>query len=392
MAHAIRGRVVPEGEVTPLQPYDDAVVGAGVTGMAHAWHLARRGRRVAVFERAPRAQGASVRNFGMIWPIGQPAGPRRDLALRSRTLWQEVVGAAGVWHEARGSLHLAYHDDEWQVLREFADGFAQALSIDLLDAAAVRRLCPRVQEHGLRGGLYSDSEMCVDARRTVHDLADWLRRQHVDVYFDYLVRAYERPRLVANGQSFEADRLWVCTGDDLQTLYPQALLPLGLVRCKLQMLRSQCYAERLGPMLAAGLTLRHYDSFAQCPTLAAVKARVAAAQPEFDRWGIHVMVSQNSVGELVLGDSHEYGDAIDLFHKMEIDRLILDYLGGYLDMPDLTIAARWQGIYIKAKDQPYVMVRPADGVVAVTGVGGAGMTLSFGLAERVINETLGSVT
>src|SRR5204862_4762210 len=99
--------------------FDVGVVGAGIVGLAHAYHLARRGLRVVVFERHPRAQGASVRNFGMIWPIGQPLGQLYDLARRSRELWLEVLGESGLWHRACGSLHLAYHEDEAQVLREF---------------------------------------------------------------------------------------------------------------------------------------------------------------------------------------------------------------------------------------------------------------------------------
>ena len=105
--------------------YDVGVVGAGILGLAHAYHLARRGLRVLVLERHPRAQGASVRNFGMIWPVGQPAGPMYQMARRSRDLWLEVLTASGVWHRQCGSLHLAYHEDEAQVLSEFVAESAQ---------------------------------------------------------------------------------------------------------------------------------------------------------------------------------------------------------------------------------------------------------------------------
>ena len=83
---------------------DVAIVGAGIIGLAHAYLAARSGRKVAVFERSPTALGASIRNFGMIWPIGQPAGSLHAMALRSREIWLELLREAGWPFLATGSL------------------------------------------------------------------------------------------------------------------------------------------------------------------------------------------------------------------------------------------------------------------------------------------------
>ncbi len=67
-----------------MQNRSAIVIGAGIVGMATARALALEGFSVKVFERSPRAQGASVRNFGMIWPIGQPMGKLYKRAIRSK--------------------------------------------------------------------------------------------------------------------------------------------------------------------------------------------------------------------------------------------------------------------------------------------------------------------
>ena len=111
--------------------------------------------------------------------------------------------------------------------------------------------------------------------------------------------------------------------------------------------------------------------------------------PEYARFGIHVLLSQTASAEVTLGDSHEYGDAIEPFDKLEIDELVLRYLRTFVNIPDLRIASRWHGIYLKHPTEPYIVADPKPNFRVVTGVGGNGMTLSFGLAEKVVKQWLG---
>jgi D-hydroxyproline dehydrogenase subunit beta len=366
---------------------DVIVVGAGIVGLAHAWAAVRRGKSVRVFERSSRAEGASIRNFGMIWPIGQPTGACHETALRTRELWLELKQKAGIWVNECGSVHLAHRADEMAVLAEFADR-APDLGYDvrLMTAEEAVVAAPAANPEKLLGGLWSPTELCVDPREAIAATADWLRERHgIEFHFNTLVRsADERGVETADGRRFVAARTIICSGADFETLFPDVLARSGLRRCKLQMMRTgpQPDGWKIGAHLASGLTLRHYKNFEVCKSLAALKRRVAKEAPELDRYGIHVMVSQNRLGEAVLGDSHEYDREISPFDKTAIDDLMLRELRAVFQLENWTIAERWSGIYAKHASEPQFVAEPVPGVAIVTATGGAGMTMSFGLAEE----------
>ncbi len=365
---------------------DVAVVGGGILGLAHAYHAAKAGRSVVLFERSPRAMGASIRNFGMVWPVGQPAGHMHQMAMDSRATWLEVIAAAKLPHYPTGSLHVVYRDDESTVAQEFAAlAPAQGFDVTWLTPRQVLDRSPAVVAEGLLGGLWSPTEVVVDPRVTLWNLPAYLAEQlGVTLRYNTAVTRIDLPRITAGAETWEVVQVYVCGGDDFQTLYPEVFGASGITRCKLQMLRTAPQPDQwqLGPSLAAGLTLRFYSSFGLCPSLPQLKARIAAETPEFDEWGIHVLVSQTAAGEITLGDTHEYGLAVDIFDKPHLDTLVLNYLATFARFPDTTITQRWHGVYAKHPELPYCVFDPAPGVLIVTAPGGSGMTLSFGLAAH----------
>jgi FAD dependent oxidoreductase TIGR03364 len=365
-----------------------AVIGGGILGLAHAYLAARRGHSVSLFERGVAATGASIRNFGMIWPIGQPAGEMHQMALRSREIWLQVLNATQMPYRPTGSLHLAYHDDEADVLREFAELAPSAgYECNLLSHAETIERSAAVQPTGLKAGLWSASELTVDPRQVVTQLPKYLREIGVRVAFGTAVTHVELPWIEAGDESHEADAAILCSGDEFETLFPGTFRTSGLTRCKLQMMRTAPQPDgwELGPALAAGLTLRFYKAFQGCSTLARLRDRVAGERPDYERYLIHILVSQTADGAITLGDSHEYGACVDVFNKTEIDELILQEAKTFLRLPIFEIAQRWQGVYCLHPDRPFFEAEPDEGVHIVTAPGGSGMTLSFGLAERTLN-------
>ncbi len=364
------------------------IIGAGIVGLATARALAVRGYKVKVFERSQQASGASVRNFGMVWPIGQPTGELYETALRSRAIWKESCTEAGIWHNENGSLHLAYHNDEWAVLEEFvAENQAVRPAVSLLPKKQVRDKSAVAVLKGLRAALWSSDEVIVDPREAIAKLPAYFNEKYgVEFHFGVAVAEVQSGRVrTGGGRWHEADQVFICSGQDFETLYPQVFAKSGITRCKLQMMRTPAQPARIGASLCAGLTLIHYKAFEKLPSLPGLRSRFEVEMPAYLKWGIHVLVSQNDAGEVTLGDTHEYGLHHGPFDRSELNELIIMYLETFCRLPKPQVAEIWHGIYAKMTDgKNWFHHEPEPGVTILNGLGGAGMTLSFGLAERLV--------
>jgi FAD dependent oxidoreductase TIGR03364 len=286
-------------------------------------------------------------------------------------------------------LQLAYEEDEWNVLKELKELYNHR-GYSLLSREQTALKSPAVLQAGLKGSLYSKDEMITDPRVALVSLASWLSEKY-NVHFHWGKAAtyISYPTVYAGKESFQGDEIYVCSGTDFETLYPEIFSSLPLTRCKLQMMRiiAQPGNWRIGPMLCGALSLLHYNSFKPATSLQLLKQRLEAQYPEYIRWGIHVMVSQNQAGELSVGDSHEYGMTHDPFDKHRINDLILAYLRRFATFKNDTVIETWNGIYPKLTNgETDIILEPEQGVTVVNGLGGAGMTFSFALFDELISK------
>lgn len=360
------------------------VIGAGIMGLATAKALAEKKWEVTVIERSTFAQGASIRNFGMIWPIGQPSGKLYERAMRTKAIWKEICHQMGYWFEEAGSLHLAQTIEEAQVMQELDTLFGVERPVNWLSRNQLQELSPAINAKNVIGGLWSRDEAIVESRKIIRDLPTYLSEQlGVKFYFDSIASSIQSGGVIINNKLVQSDLICICTGVDFQLLYPD-IYQSDFITTKLQMMRTVPQPDnwRIGPSLCGGLSLAHYKSFEEAPSLKSLKSQLAEKYPEYLKHGIHVMVSQNHLGELTIGDSHHYGHAIEPFDQTQINILILEYLNQICAFKNLSIAQVWNGQYsklIQSGDDYFRELEP--GVWALNGLGGAGMTLSFGTME-----------
>jgi len=369
--------------------FDLAVVGAGIVGLGHALAAARRGLRVVVVDRDAQANGASIRNFGLVVVSGQEPGPARQRAERSREIWLELSEQAGIRIVHRGKLVVAQRAEALALLEAFRS-LPDARGCRMLTAKETATHQPGLDPSRIAGGFHSPFELRVESREALPKLSAFLAERHgVTFRYGAAVTSIAPPAVETSRGQIRARRIVVCPGDDLVTLYPERIRAFDVQRCKLQMLRLAVPAFRLRSALISDLSLLRYGGYAMLPEAAALRRRLEREAAPALANGVHLIVVRSEDGSLVVGDSHHYGATPDPFASDEVDSLILaEFSRLFAIVP--AVVARWTGTYASAPGHASFRDAPHDDVRVVMVTSGTGASTGFAIAEETIRDLFGS--
>jgi D-hydroxyproline dehydrogenase subunit beta len=362
--------------------FDLLVVGAGIVGLAHALLAARAGLRVGVVERDAQANGASIRNFGFVTVTGQGLPDTWRRARRARDIWAGICEAARIPVLHRGLLMAARRPEAVAVIEEFAAG-PMGAGCRVLAGDALPD--PLRRDGAVLAALHSPHEMRVESRDAIPLLTAYLREAMAVAFLPgTAVPGVAQGRVETARGTLGAERIVVCPGSDLDTLFPAVFERRRTTLCKLHMLRLADPGWRLPAAVMSDLGLHRYRGYADCPSLPALRARLSAEQPGHLEHGVHLIVVQSADGSLVVGDSHHYARTPDPFQPEAVDALILDEFARVLGPPPPTVD-RWIGVYPAGpEDAFFEAVAPGVRLVSVTS--GTGASTAFALAEEVLAD------
>jgi len=376
--------------------YDLLVVGSGIVGLAHAYEARKRGLSVAVIEKNARCTGASIRNFGFVTVSGQGVRDTWRRAVYSAQVWRELANLAKIKILHQGTWILCQRPEAVEVAQAFLKTpmgaactyYSNTSYKDLVSLGFANINSLRLQES--MGLLYSPHEFRVESKEAIPQLANYLHQEmNVDFIWETEVLSVDDAYVQTSNDQIQAGRVVLCPGAQLTGVVKKYIEKHRLELCTLQMLRVKVQDGFILPgSVMTDNSLARYLGWADLPEAEALKERIAKEMPEYVQEGIHLIVVQSADGSLVVGDSHRYGSAEDVFASEKVERLILDLLYRVLNITEHTIMERWTGVYPSSgvSDALIEKVSPRIRVAIVSS--GTGASTAFGLAKDNFDEWL----
>ncbi|MGO3310613.1 MAG: TIGR03364 family FAD-dependent oxidoreductase [Brevibacterium aurantiacum] len=360
---------------------DLIIVGSGILGLATAFRAHRQGRSVRVIDRSARPVGSSIQNFGHACFTGQ-ADDAQDLAMASRAGGLEAAAATGIWAAETGSFIPAMTEPELRVLQEFADhrGPDQATMLSAEEVAAAIGN-PSL---GAIGGAHLPLDMRVDPREAAPALAEWLAGEGVEFTWNTTVTEVGDGTVSTNRGDVHGEQVVVCPGYQLTSLFPEIAEAHGVRICTLAMsLIERPQRIPSGFAMLTGTSLARYDGFAAMPGASALREDLTQREPELVDVIANLMVT-DIPGGLLIGDSHAYDLSPEPFIDARVGDLLLDRATSILGIDEPVVRQRWLGQYADSTETNLILERPDARTTVAVVTSGIGMTLSFGIADRIL--------
>jgi gamma-glutamylputrescine oxidase len=335
---------------------DVAIVGAGVAGVATAYHVSRNGAKVVVLEARTVAEAASGRNAGFLLAgVAENfvAATRRYGEDRALRIWQftrhnqrlvreiverERIACDLAWN---GSAQIAGDDEEWAEVRE---------SAERLKKEAVRvRVTPED-----RAAIYEEDGELHPVR---------------------YVRGLARVAVAAGARLHEGTRAIAVTKGEVRTAR-------GRVRAGAVVVCVNAYSRHLVPLRVRPV---RGQMLATAPVARRVFDRPAYANRGYRYW------RQRADGSLLVGGWRDTAAEEEIGEEERTTALIQRQLDGFLHerCPDARVTHRWAGTMGFSHDAlPYVG-RLETGVFVNAGFTGHGMAFATASSELVADVLAG---
>jgi sarcosine oxidase len=215
--------------VSVHKTYDVVVIGAGVFGAWTAWHLAKRGQRVALVEAyGPGHSRASSGGETRIIRMGYGADELYTRwSKRSLEQWKQFSAATGqpLFLET-GVLWMAGEDDER--LRQTKETLRRnGVAFEEMERAALEKRYPQIGLDEIRCGILEPKSGVLMARRAVAAVVDDAVRRSVEYRNAQVVRPTGSGRinhvLTSHGEVIAAGHFVFACGAWLSKLFPDVL-------------------------------------------------------------------------------------------------------------------------------------------------------------------------
>jgi D-hydroxyproline dehydrogenase subunit beta len=345
-----------------VKPYEVAVVGAGIVGVATAWELHARGIDVALLDRGEVSGATTGLGEGNVLCSDKDAGAELELTIAGLRVYDELEERLGDRARIRRKGALIVHRDAATWAGEPARlERLRAAGVDAEPVDDVRAMEPQLTG-AVHGASFFPADLQCAPRAITRALAAALPRVHTGVEVHAVDVAEEAVKgLRTSAGTLVCGAAVIAAGPWSRALAQGAGAALPLEPRKGQLVRLRA-AERDEPFIRHKVVEAGY------------LASVASAQPDLQ---VTTVLETTYDGDVLVGSSRERR-GFDLGVDDAVSRAMLDRAAALMPgLRDLPIDAAWAGLRPWLPDHlPAIGPVPAvDGLWLATGHEGAGVAL-----------------